>query len=121
MTLPVLAAERVGLRALTEGEASYLARWFSDEEFQRHQWGAWHGPMSLKEAQGFWARFQAAGASPGGPAFYQWQVDGNDIPGATRASYYTPVLKLGDGGHAYRAVISAGGAQAFNSLYSFVE
>ena len=60
MTLPVLAGERVRLRVLTEGESAHLSRWFSDEEFQRHQWGAWHGPMSLDEAQGFWTRFQAA-------------------------------------------------------------
>lgn len=60
MTLPVLAGERVRLRALAEGESAHLSRWFSDEEFQRHQWGAWHGPMSLEEARGFWTRLQAA-------------------------------------------------------------
>lgn len=57
MTLPVLAGGRVRLRALTEGESAHLARWFSDEEFQRHQWGAWHAPMSLEEAREFRARF----------------------------------------------------------------
>ncbi len=57
MTLPVLAGGRVRLRALTEGESAHLARWFSDEEFQRNQWGAWHGPMSLDEARAFRERF----------------------------------------------------------------
>ena len=63
MTLPVLAGERVTLRAMTEAEASHLGRWFSDEEFQRYQWGAWHGPMSLEESRAFWTRFQAADAA----------------------------------------------------------
>lgn len=59
MTLPVLAGARVRLRAMALEEAAVLARWFSDAEFQRHQWGAWHGAMSPEEARGFWTRFQA--------------------------------------------------------------
>lgn len=56
--LPVLAREPVLLRAFTDAETPHLARWFSDEEFQRHQWGAWHEPMSLAGAREFWERFQ---------------------------------------------------------------
>lgn len=59
MTLPVLEGERVRLRPLLEEEAGHLSRWFSDEEFQRNQWGAWHGPMSLEGGREFWERFQA--------------------------------------------------------------
>lgn len=57
MTLPVLAGARVRLRPMAAEEASHLARWFSDEEFQRHQWGSWNGPMSLDDAREFHARF----------------------------------------------------------------
>jgi RimJ/RimL family protein N-acetyltransferase len=59
VTLPVLAGERVRLRPMEEADAPLLSRWFSDPGFQRQQWGAWHGPMSLEEARGFWSRFQS--------------------------------------------------------------
>jgi hypothetical protein len=43
------------------------------------------------------------------PVYYQWQVNGQDIPGANRSSYVTPVLTTADGGKEYRAVISVAG------------
>ena len=49
--VPTLRGERVTLRPMVVADTALLSRWFSDEEFQRHQWGAWHGPMSLGEAR----------------------------------------------------------------------
>ena len=43
---------------------------------------------------------------------YQWQRNGAAIPGATNATYTTPVLTLDDDGDRYRAVISASGSAA---------
>ncbi|HVK58167.1 MAG TPA: LamG domain-containing protein, partial [Candidatus Kapabacteria bacterium] len=43
---------------------------------------------------------------------FQWQRDGEDIAGATNATYTTPALTLDDDGALYRAVISATGAAA---------
>lgn len=60
MSLPVLRGARVLLRPFAANEAALLARWFSDETFQRLQWGAWRGPMSLEAGREFWTRFQAA-------------------------------------------------------------
>lgn len=79
MTLPVLAGDRLTLRAMTAGEAPLLARWFSDEEFQRHQWGAWHGPMSLEDARAFWTRFQAADPASPDTAIFAIEHDGDVI------------------------------------------
>lgn len=58
--VPTLRGDRVSLRPMDEAELPLLSRWFSDEEFQRRQWGAWRGPMSIEEARGFWTRFQAS-------------------------------------------------------------
>jgi hypothetical protein len=67
-------------------------------------------PASASVTAGRRVRFEAEATSGGGPAFYQWQVGGQDIPGATRAAYYTPVLAVGDSGKQYRCMIHAGGA-----------
>lgn len=56
--LPELRGERVRLRALAEDQSPLLSKWFSDPEFQRHQWGSWGGPMSQQEAREFRERFQ---------------------------------------------------------------
>ncbi|HXG47961.1 MAG TPA: immunoglobulin domain-containing protein [Methylomirabilota bacterium] len=51
------------------------------------------------------ATFHAATAFSGNALpFYQWQVDGADIPGAHDPSYTTPVLTLADHGRVYRVV-----------------
>jgi hypothetical protein len=42
--------------------------------------------------------------------YYQWQVNGTDIPNATRASYTTPFLTSGDNNKTYTVVVSAAGA-----------
>ena len=54
--VPVLSGPRVTLRPMAEADIPLLARWFSDREFQRHQWGAWHGPMSPEGARGWFDR-----------------------------------------------------------------
>lgn len=58
MSLPELRGESVRLRALASAETPLLSKWFSDPEFQRHQWGAWAGPMSLEGGREFRERFQ---------------------------------------------------------------
>jgi hypothetical protein len=50
-----------------------------------------------------------ATAVTGGTLFYQWQVDGINIPGANRATYVTPVLSAPDSGKKYRCVIGVNG------------
>src|SRR6185436_1365714 len=54
--------------------------------------------------------------SPGGPVFYQWQRNGTNIPGATRAAIYTPVLGAANSGEQYRALIWGGGATATSAV-----
>ena len=66
-------------------------------------------PASVTAAAGTRARFETAAKSPGGPAFYQWQLAGVNVPGATRAAYYTPVLNAADNNTQVRCVIHAGG------------
>ena len=72
-------------------------------------------PAPVTVTQGRRARFEAAATSPGGPVYYQWQRDGVDIGGATRAAYITPVLETADSGHQYRVLIWGGGAVATSS------
>jgi hypothetical protein len=66
-------------------------------------------PLAAVVTQGRRARFEAEAASPGGPVYYQWQKNGANIPGATRAAYVTPVLGLADSGSQYRVILSGGG------------
>ncbi|HYV32028.1 MAG TPA: hypothetical protein VEO53_13105, partial [Candidatus Binatia bacterium] len=92
--LPPLAGSRIG--ALVDPARATLA--------------ITRQPAGASVVAGNRVRFEAAAKSAGGPAFYQWQVNGQDIPGATRAAYYTPGLAVGDNGQQYRCVIHAGGA-----------
>ena len=73
-TLPTLASDRVTLRPMDESAVPLVARWFSDPEFTRQQWGAYHGPMSLEGARDWWSRF----TPPGGGAF-ALQHDGRTV------------------------------------------
>jgi hypothetical protein len=50
-----------------------------------------------------------ATAPKGGTLFYQWQVNGADIPAATRANYVTPILAATDDGNKYRCVVGVNG------------
>lgn len=67
-------------------------------------------PAAVTITDGQRARLEADAVSPGGPVYYQWQVNGVSIPGATRAAYYTPILSTAESGKQYRVVISGGGA-----------
>jgi len=46
---------------------------------------------------------------------YQWQMNGVDIPGATSASYTTPLLYLTNNGTSYRVLVFVPGAARFSS------
>lgn len=76
--LPTLRGERVTLRPMVAEDAALLSRWFSDEEFQRHQWGAWSGPMSPEGAREFWTRFQPA--DPASPDCALFAIEHESLP-----------------------------------------
>jgi hypothetical protein len=73
-------------------------------------------PASVTVPAGTRARFEAAAKSGSGPAFYQWQIGGVNVPGATRAAFYTPVLSAANNGNQIRCVIHAGGAVATSAV-----
>jgi hypothetical protein len=75
-----------------------------------------HQPASASVTAGRRARFDIAAQSPGGPAFYQWQLNGADVPGATRAAYYTPVLNVADSGTQIRCIVHGGGVIATSAV-----
>ena len=77
--VPILRGARVTLRPMAEADQPLLSRWFSDEEFQRRQWGAWRGPMSLEEARGFWTRFQAGDPAAPDTALFAIDHDGRTV------------------------------------------
>jgi hypothetical protein len=62
------------------------------------------------------ARFDIAAQSPGGLAYYQWQFDGADVAGATRAAYYTEILSPGESGKQVRCIVYAGGVIATSTV-----
>lgn len=67
-------------------------------------------PASVTVPSGQRARLSVAATAPlGGTLFYQWQVDGVNIPGATRPTYVTPVLTSGDSGKKYRVIVAVNG------------
>ena len=68
-------------------------------------------PQDTNVTVGFRARFEAEATSPGGAVTYQWQVNGVDIPGASRPVYITPPLALTDSGKNYRVIAIAAGAE----------
>ncbi|HXJ59612.1 MAG TPA: PA14 domain-containing protein [Verrucomicrobiae bacterium] len=73
-------------------------------------------PASVTIAAGTRARVEVSAKSPGGPAFYQWQLAGANVPGATRAAFYTPILNVADSGIQVRCVIHAGGVVATSAV-----
>src|SRR5688572_13091481 len=67
-------------------------------------------PASVTVPAGQRARFNVTATAPkGGTLFYQWQVDGVNIPGANRPSYVTPVLTAADTGKKYRVIVAVNG------------
>jgi hypothetical protein len=67
-------------------------------------------PASGTVPAGQRARLTVRAIAPkGGTLLYQWQVDGADIPGATRPTYVTPILASADNGKKFRCVVGVNG------------
>jgi hypothetical protein len=72
-------------------------------------------PLDVPAGAGSRARFSVKATSLGAELYYQWQVNGVDIPNANRAAYVTPVLSTNDGGKTYQVIVSAGGSTVLSS------
>ncbi len=66
-------------------------------------------PATATAAAGSRARFAVKAKAPGSPIYYQWRVNGADIPGATRPAYVTPELTNADDAKSYDVVVSVAG------------
>ncbi len=66
-------------------------------------------PTNVTATAGSRATFTVKATAKEAPIYYQWKVNGADIPGATRASFTTPVLTTADSGKAYSVVVSVAG------------
>lgn len=66
-------------------------------------------PANAQGTDGARARFEVKAKANEAPIYYQWQVNGVDIPGATRSAYVTPILSSADTGKKYRVVVSVAG------------
>ena len=66
-------------------------------------------PADATVAAGSRARFVAKVTTLSSPVYFQWQLNGVDIPGATRHTYVTPVLTTADSGKHYTLVVSVAG------------
>jgi hypothetical protein len=66
-------------------------------------------PQNVSATSNARARFAVQVQADQTPVYYQWQVDGQDIPGAIRPTYTTPVLSTADHGKKYRVIVSVAG------------
>ena len=66
-------------------------------------------PTNTHATVGARARFDVKVKANESPVYYQWQVNGADIPGATRPTYFTPVLSSADSGKTYKVIVSVAG------------
>ena len=66
-------------------------------------------PSSATVSAGARARFAVKVQANEAPVYYQWQVNGQNIAGATRPVYVTPVLATADSGKRFRVVVSVAG------------
>lgn len=66
-------------------------------------------PVAVSATEGSRARFSVSVTTTEKPVYYQWQVDGSDIPGAVRAAFTTPALSVPDSGKKYSVVVSVAG------------
>ena len=69
-------------------------------------------PRNATARPGTRARFAAKAALGSSTVFYQWQVNGVDIPGANRSVFFTSVLSSADNNKQYRVMVSAAGISA---------
>lgn len=68
-------------------------------------------PTSQTAGEGDAATFTSKATATGVvPAAYQWQKNGQNIAGATKASYTTPFTTLADNGAKYKVIFSAPGS-----------
>ena len=72
-------------------------------------------PAAVAGSEGSRAKFSVKATSLGPTLYYQWQRNGTDIAGATRAGYTTPVLTAADNGISYQVIISAAGNSVTSS------
>jgi hypothetical protein len=72
-------------------------------------------PADVTTSAGSRARFEVKVTTSERPVYFQWQVNGADIPGANRSVYVTPVLDTVDSGKSYRAVVSVAGRDSTSS------
>jgi hypothetical protein len=66
-------------------------------------------PANVSTTAGSRATFSVKASANEAPLYYQWKVNGADIPGATRPTFTTPVLATGDSGKTYSVVVSVAG------------
>lgn len=66
-------------------------------------------PASKAVAGGEQVTFIAQADAAVSPIYFQWQVNGANISGATNAQHTTPILNAGNSGDRYRVVVRAGG------------
>ena len=66
-------------------------------------------PADATVAVGSRARFAVKANTLSSPVYYQWQLNGADIPGATRPSFVTTPLAMSDSGKTYQVVVSVAG------------
>ncbi len=72
-------------------------------------------PVSVTTTVGGRASFSVKANATEAPVYYQWRVNGTDIPGATRPVYVTPVLASGDSAKTYTVVVSVAGKDTVSS------
>jgi len=75
-----------------------------------------HQPTNITVPAGSHATFSVVASTPNPPLYYQWQLNGVDIPNATRAKYTTPVLPDTASGQQYSVIVRAAGASVTSSV-----
>ncbi|MGI8966300.1 MAG: hypothetical protein ACR2H1_09490, partial [Limisphaerales bacterium] len=71
-------------------------------------------PASVQRTEGETATFTVSVTANSSEITYQWQKGTNNIPGATNATYTTPVLTLADNNTTYRVLVSIPGTSQFS-------
>jgi hypothetical protein len=66
-------------------------------------------PADASVPAGGRARFEVKAKTASTPVYYQWQVNGTDIPGATRPVFITPTLTTSDSGKTYQVIVTVAG------------
>lgn len=69
-------------------------------------------PASTQAPVGGRARFAIAANLKASPVYYQWQLNGVNIDGATRPAYVTPALTQSHNNGKYRCVVSVAGVDS---------